>query len=424
MVNWLDLVDVARMDSAMCTQRRRTAFLSTAFGDTCVYDYFKYFSKDTSKRALLFSTRQFLNWVSKRGVRLSSLNIDQTNDGYSVDPTLATAIIRNTGLHLKAIVIGAYSQGLYAAIAECCPALENVHFNSLMMKCDHLLLVLRCCTHLRHITINIHCDNNVIAAIAQVGAHIEFLSVRFARGAGDNWPQLLSALPKLTDLDLDDAHISDANVVSIAQHCPQLLSLVLDENFLSDAAVLAVASRCTQLQRIGLPVKCHPEVITAVLTRCRSLTAVHFYLSAATAEVLNALTRDCPGLRELEIMYTFKGDVAALSEVIPSWPLLERLWLGNVKVSDILLQVVGRSCPCLRSFVVRTVLDSGISDTGIAALAKGCTQLRHLSFMSKQLTNRAIDAIVAHCRYIQLVEIYPNCRTIEMRPAYRKFLLI
>jgi hypothetical protein len=232
-------------------------------------------------------------------------------------------------------------------------------------------------------------------------------------------------LPKLTALDLSKSNVSDADVMSIAQqHGFQLRSLVLDDNYLSQTALLAVAEQCTPLQRIGLPVNCEPDTMLAVLARCRSLTAVQFSFSAVTAEVLNALARDFPGLRELQLKYSANGDVVALAGLVHNWPLLERLWLDNVVVKDVLLQELGCSCSCLRSFIVcKGQFDVGGTDAGVMALAKGCSQLRQVIIMSKSLTDEAIDAIVAHCRYIQLVEQHPYRRKIEMRPLHRKFLL-
>jgi hypothetical protein len=425
MVTWLDLVDVAHVDSAMCNQRRRRAFLSTVFGETCTYDYSNYFSKEACKKAYLFCHHQFLIWISIRGVRLSSLNIDQTTGMYYVDPLLATAIVRHTGRHIRTLTVDAYCKDLHAVIAECCPALESIRFKARKMDHTDLLPILRRCQRLRHLAINSDSDSQTIAAISHVGTHIESLSVRFARGAVIDWPLLLSSLPKLTALDLTKSNVSDADVMSIAQqHGSLLRSLVLDDILLSEDALLAVAEQCPQLQRIGLPVNCEPDTMLTVLTRCRSLTAVQLSFGAVTAEVLNALARDFQGLRELQLKYSANGDVAALAGLVHNWPLLERLWLGNVVVKDVLLQELGCCCPCLRSFIARKgQFDAGGTDVGVTALAKGCPQLRQVIIMSKSLTNEAIDAIVAHCRYIQLVELHPYRRKLEMRPLHRKFLL-
>jgi hypothetical protein len=115
------------------------------------------------------------------------------------------------------------------------------------------------------------------------------------------------------------------------------------------------------------------------------------------------LARDFPALRELEVRsWAYPGFRAP--EFIVAWPLLERLSVGDVSATDVLMCTVAAHCRKLRYFVA---LDCKlVTDAGVTALAKGCAQLQSLGLHGcADITVAALNSVVTHCRYLESLTV-------------------
>eukprot|EP01032_Pedospumella_encystans_P013529 gene13529-15571_t len=107
---------------------------------------------------------------------------------------------------------------------------------------------------------------------------------------------------------------------------------------------------------------------------------------------IDFLVRSCPHITELALMHiTSVGDVAAASIAI-YLPSLRSLTLALCRVSDIGLSAIARCCTQLRS--VSFLIDFRITDAGIHAIGQHCVHLEHLGVpVDIHLTDRAFDTL-------------------------------
>ena len=107
---------------------------------------------------------------------------------------------------------------------------------------------------------------------------------------------------------------------------------------------------------------------------------------------IDFLVRSCPHITELVLMHIASvGDVAAAS-IASYLPSLRSLTLALCRVSDIGLSAIARCCTQLRS--VSLLIDFRITDAGIHAIGQHCVHLENLSVpVCKNLTDRAFDTL-------------------------------
>eukprot|EP01032_Pedospumella_encystans_P010459 gene10459-12219_t len=107
---------------------------------------------------------------------------------------------------------------------------------------------------------------------------------------------------------------------------------------------------------------------------------------------IDFLVRRCPHITELALMHiTSVGDVAAAS-IASYLPSLRSLTLALCRVSDIGLSAIARCCTQLRS--ISLLIDFRITDAGIHAIGQHCVYLEYLSVpVDIHLTDRAFDTL-------------------------------
>jgi hypothetical protein len=213
-------------------------------------------------------------------------------------------------------------------------------------------------------------------------------------------------------------------VEQLAQYHPNLLSLRLDRGGVENDVLLRLTERCTQLQRLSVGDTLRSGTMQTILARCRGLTALHLSARSARAEgVMVTVARELPTLRELVIgrdgIYWAFTELPAL---LPCWPLLEHLEMTLSWASDKVLEALGRNCKHLRALVLRGGTSAHVSSKGIIALAEGCIHLKQFVCDTKFISVEAVQAIAAHCRYIELVQV-SSSPVISQVQAFKRFLV-
>jgi hypothetical protein len=428
-VNWLTLIEVAHVDTAMCRHKARINFLDGVYGTSCVYDYSNYFDTNKSKRSQAFNPVAFLSWVMKRQVKLASLSVYNATGTDLLErcPDLLFEVIRHTGVYLRTIQVGRVTEPLCAALKECCPALQNISCVGTVNPQVWYPPLIRSASYLRHLLIEPAINSAAVREIALHGEHIQSLAIRPEGARSVDWHHLLSHLPSLTALDLVGAelHISEAEMIT--QYHPGLLSLQLSKSAVADEALLWITEGCTQLQSLSVGDPVHPSTVLTAVERCRGLTSLLLSARIACAMgVMETLVQRHPQLRQLIISYNGanKWPYKKFAQLLSSWPQLEVLKLPIAWASDRLLKSLGRNCTHLRTLMLYGFASecTRIADDGIIKLAEGCLHLQQFVCDARGITAAAVHAIAAYCRYIELVQIRSSPALLQV-PAFRRFLM-
>lgn len=152
LVNWLQLHDVAKLDSALCTSQHRRIFLKILDEKSCVFDHL---SKDLHGK--------HLKWVSLRNAKISSA--EMTNYFPSAD---WVQLFHATGLHLRELIASSIgSSGIAFKISTMCINLEMLIFSDNDLRKNNICSVLQYLPRLQHLDLS-RCKNVSDAMLANI----------------------------------------------------------------------------------------------------------------------------------------------------------------------------------------------------------------------------------------------------------------
>mmetsp|Transcript_77956 Transcript_77956/g.152520 ORF Transcript_77956/g.152520 Transcript_77956/m.152520 type:complete len:612 (+) Transcript_77956:34-1869(+) len=118
-------------------------------------------------------------------------------------------------------------------------------------------------------------------------------------------------------------------------------------------------------------------------------------LHPAAACAVGAL---CPRLQSLEFNYV-TVDPVSMVNLASGCPLLQFFNAGRYAADDDTLATLGEHCPHLRSFACDR--SYGVSDTGVALLAKGCRGLVSVDLTRCSVRNHGVRQLLMQCRRLQ-----------------------
>ena len=107
--------------------------------------------------------------------------------------------------------------------------------------------------------------------------------------------------PMLEELDINSPHVTEHDVITIAEHCPLLVSLV--SRACTDAALIALSKNCPLLRSlICHRSPCTTAGITALAKGCTKLYDLRFtYCSEITDAAIEAVIEHCPLMRFISL---------------------------------------------------------------------------------------------------------------------------
>jgi hypothetical protein len=396
LVYWLDLTDVARLDSAMCTRNERGAFLTVYGSSHAVYDYLPHMDQLLRSRSTTpYDKPEFLRWVLLREVRLSSLESDPLSKA-ELRVVLAD-VIRMSRSFLKTLRTRGDFTTIGSTLADNCTSLERLSFGYIIDAKQARVLdeLLSKCPALQHLMFYA-ADSHASQVIAKYGHQIQSLNMAGDREGRSNSPEyavLLPHLPNLTELNILGLY-STTMLTAVARHCPQLRVLRTaagmdrENRQRVDAAFRSLAQACRDLEVLDLgthrPIG--EKVLLEFLRNCRKLTVLLVStVTDVSDETLELLGQNFPALRELYVRSR-----SIVTRHIARWPLLEELDVGCI--SDQALRKLAAHCPRLRVLIAdRCQL---VTESGVLALAEGCPLLQRVYFhCNTELTTVAANAI-------------------------------
>eukprot|EP00899_Mesostigma_viride_P008359 jgi/Mesvir1/17524/Mv08778-RA.1 len=224
--------------------------------------------------------------------------------------------------------------------------------------------------------------------------------------------QLVKGCRQLQRIDLCKTSVTDAGITAIANHCAELRHL--DAAFcvgMTDASLSLLARRCKdRLEHLGLE-GCRSigdEGMLAVAENCPSLRRLDIGAGdgcssrGITEASLSVLARRCTQLAYLRAPYA--GQQLRSEPILAMaghWGQLQHLNLSrSADMTDRAVQAIVRHCRALRELYLSWCYS--VTDGGVAPLARhGPPGLRALKLSGTQVTDASVVAIAAHCRQLR-----------------------
>ena len=331
LTRWLSLQDLSRLDSAVCSQKHRTEFLSLLASKEFLFLIeeiavsHKFKLSTTAHRYLEIKA---LDWIRKRGLHLGSLRLPSPNrineaenekiraavaslvdEGrldkletidfnkcyYIKDSDLAALLSKCYG-SLKILDIGWCSKdtlfGSYASIQEW--RLEQTGITTAQIqRCkmlqafspmgneseEDLIKIVKSCTNMRKLDFSPFGDIVTSAVVRCVAAHCHLLEhvnvAGFDKKQSNKAIRKLVSCPLLQYVDLSKTRITDETVRVLSNHCPLLETIILSGcPNVTSAGLELIASNCVMLKNVVIE---EPLLGSrSVVTLRNSFPLIHF----------------------------------------------------------------------------------------------------------------------------------------------------
>ncbi|MCD7470571.1 hypothetical protein HAX54_010540 [Datura stramonium] len=136
-----------------------------------------------------------------------------------------------------------------------------------------------------------------------------------------------------------------------------------------------------------------------------------------TKDLLNYVAERSSQLRHLRLVKCYNRLSGGLAAAAKNFPFLEELHIYFTSITKDDIEIVGRSCPLLKSFIlhaspfekVRFRLSSQDNDKALA-IASSMPELRHLALIDNNLKNEGLQAILDGCPHLESLDLRCCCR--------------
>jgi hypothetical protein len=310
LVEWLELEQVVRLDSAFCCRETRGRFVSLAYGQSTTF-LVKF---DLSDKCL----NPLLRWAVAKGARLDSLQFGKGVVSAEESLQLLETFLARSGSAVRQMYSYISSDASYESyqealslVAQWCPNVQHFHTNCSLttLQCDECLIGLTySCQKLTTLSLyDTKLSEQGFAEALQNCVALEHLKV----AAVSQIIPVEAAVPSLKSFIVGSHHISDAVLVAIGQRCVKLETLLIFVLLIptrrygdvTDAGVRAVLEGCSLLQKTDLMhvVGISTELRVALTKRCNFTALYLANWHSMSDELAQELLKVSPGLRELHV---------------------------------------------------------------------------------------------------------------------------
>jgi Leucine Rich repeat len=252
--------------------------------------------------------------------------------------------------------------------------------------------------------------------IAQGCPQLEDITVRGCRKISDTGLLALAVnLPGLTSIDLFlTFNMTCVGVSAIAERCSALVKIFILEGGESpytavalNDSIRAIVRGCPKLQTIGIYLcgRLTDESVAFLAERCKELRSVCLRsCDLVSDEAIKAIANSCPDLEKLDVgdrLYnrtSFSGQITDESFTIvgEKCSKLVDIAIAYNDVTDIGIAALARGCPQLRSFSANNC--PSISTAGMMAISHGCKELRTITLLfCRLITDDSLFRIAEGC---------------------------
>lgn len=273
LTSWLLLVDVGRVDSALCVRSSRRIFSELLSVGTWRCDW---------NRNNFANSESFVSWIVKRSVPLTNFNVGEK-------------LHQNSSLRVS----------LFDKLENSLSSIDvPKHRNKLHDDTDNILIDLSlACSQLQECTVgHTDCKYALFALLAR-NPNLRKLSI-----CGDDWHlhKIVRLVPSLIDLTLDGlVYEEDMNMV--LRFCsPKMVRLCLTQCQCTDSWLVDVLRQCPMLRELqigGLPLYWSvPTADVLIAAPSTSLLKFHCHVSQFLESEFAFLARIMPQLHTLVVL--------------------------------------------------------------------------------------------------------------------------
>ena len=404
---WLEMEDVARLDTAMsCREGREKLLEVLGSGEVC---YQGSIDADDKLKA------SQVKWVGLRGVSLLGLSVDS-----DVTPEMLLSVTRNSpGLHLISLDgVTGLSAAQMSEIGQSCPKVEELYFFR-MQNTDAIVTEAANHMHaLKRVELK-HCadvGNAALIALSQQCPHLKaFYFDQLGQGIAHG--------------------VTQEGVATLAQGCLSLEHIVLfGVMSFPGAALRTIADNCVSLKvlRVAL-IDTEPLTISdddlvyfslrCTMTTCLELHMAHLITDAAvtkmvqylshltelfleeflliTDDAVSAIAKYLPNLTKFTLSTNNNITDASMIKVAESCTNLTELFLFRCnQITDVSMIKVAESCKELTD--LNLSFCSEFSDASMVKIAESCTKLTNLTLCeSNQITDATLDKLGECCPLLE-----------------------
>jgi hypothetical protein len=452
---WINIVEVAKLDSSVCQKHTRPLFLSVAYGKYTTY---------TAHSAQL--QHAFVTWSLRRGVRLHGLSL--------VTRSLSDDQLRRTVLKLlcsnlqwlilsgdtedcgKVLVdIAVWCQHLRAVeVIATSPnyvhTIDDYELDTVELKREReldycFLAIVRACPPLD--ALSLHEVRLTHRGLAQTLKQCSALTRLTLRGVYQFLPQEI-AVPTLKWLDIRSCIVGDAVLAAIGRNCPRLehlycfgtaTSYTRINTYITDIGVRALLQGCSRLREtdVEYAVRISNPLRTELAHRSNYTTLAFQYwervddnlvsgvingspalqhLNCAGCEFLTdgslaVCAQQCPLLQTVDVSNCFNITAEGIEQLLrPGNKLRAVDFNGCRQLDDRVVLAMAQHCPLLQDCFCG---GAAVSDSSIVKLAEGCLQLRKVSLYGTGLGDNGVTALATHCTKLHSLYI-PDCPNLTL----------
>jgi hypothetical protein len=362
-LSWLDLREYGLLDLAITNVVERKRWM------ICLSSAQLKFNLET-----IYCTHSLLRWLIKRKMQPEVMSC---NGSYGVVDDLSFVGIDSKLLH----TLGLFDSGITD---------------------DGLLMIAQGCPQLKDITLR-DCKKISYKGLLALAVNLPGMT---------SIDVCLSS--NMTSVSVT-ANMTCVGVYAIAQRCPALVKICLLEGcrtFLYAAVAInnsirAVALGCPKLQTISIyhGYELSDESVAFLAERCKELRSILLRQCNLVADgAIRAIANSCPDLEKLDLggrprigtFFSSQITDASFITVGQKCSKLVDISIAYNNVTNIGIAALARGCPQLRSFCARVC--PSISTAGITALSHGCKKLRTINLHKCGLiTDESLYRIAEGC---------------------------
>jgi hypothetical protein len=446
---WINVADLAWLDSAMCSNHARRNFLCLLSEDNFFIDqhcglktesyeladlYTSWILRGQIGIAELIVTDSFANVLIRRpylklhgysicNIIVEDVPVIQCTRGEMLGdlrrycPSVKVLCCRSPVPPAVQISIAAgWKQLTHLTLEGCdineelvagvkiCQALVKLSLLEITLA-THIAALLRNCSLLLQIfTIDVGLRPEDYVAVASRYPLLRELNV--LAGVMDDMALIAlgTGCPHLTMLDVRYESVTGIGILAVVQN-RALVTLQLEEcTRATDSALKTVVAYCPLLEVVSV-MYCFQLTDIALIAlgqHCPKLRVLVVDYMSVTNQGIAAIAAGCPLLEELSVC-DCPGTGAALAAIARSCPRLRRFNASHSKAPPDAVLALARYCPLLEHFDIRG--SNQVGDDEIKALARGCPALKTLDIIGASVTERGLRAVRKYCRNLQKIEL-------------------
>jgi hypothetical protein len=452
---WINVVEVAKLDSSVCQKHTRSLFLSLAYGKYTTY---------TAHSAQL--QHAFVTWSLRRGVRLHGLSLAARSLS---DDQLRRTVLKLLCSNLQWLILSGETEDcgkVLVDIAVWCQHLRAVEVIATSPNYAHtiddyeldtvemkggreldfcFLAIVRACPPLD--ALSLHEVRLTDRGLAQTLKQCSALTRLTLRSEYQFLPQEI-AVPTLKWFDIRSCIVGDAVLAAVGRNCPRLENLYCfgaatsytrTSTYITDIGVRALLQGCSRLREtdVEYAVRISNPLRTELAHRSNYTTLAFQYwervddnlvsgvikcsptlqhLNCAGCEFLTdgslaVCAQQCPLLQTVDVSNCFNITADGVLQLLPPGNKLRAVdFNGCRQLDDRVMLAMARHCPLLQDCFCG---GAAVSDSSIVKLAEGCLQLRKVSLYGTGLGDNGVTALATHCTKLHSLYI-PDCPNLTL----------